>query len=101
MLSVRLNPHVNIYLDKNGTVLAIEPLNEDAELIMGELSNITDYQTVVQVFISESYSKGYVKLTVGYYNFDENGGVGDASDDMIEYEYQDIIDSIDIIINLL
>ena len=61
VLSVRLNPHVNIYLDKNGTVLAIEPLNEDAELIMGELSNITDYQTVVQVFISESYSKGYVK----------------------------------------
>ena len=45
------------------------------------------------------YSKGYVKLTVGYYNFDEDGGVGDASDDMIEYEYQDIIDSLDKIIS--
>ncbi|MGN0619272.1 MAG: PIN domain-containing protein [Ruminiclostridium sp.] len=46
----------------------------------------------------EVYSKGYVKLTVGYYSFDEDGGVDDASEDIIEYDYQDIIDSIDDII---
>ena len=39
--------------------------------------------------------KGYIKLTVGYLNFDEDGGASDGMEDEIEYEYFDIIKKLD------
>ncbi len=35
-------------------------------------------------------ASGYVKLTVGYLNFDEDGGASDGIEESIEYEYQEI-----------
>ena len=43
----------------------------------------------------ENTTSGYIKLTVGYLNFDEDGGVSDGLPDDVEYEYDDILKELD------
>ena len=38
---------------------------------------------------------GYIKLMVGYLNFDEDGGVADGISDEIEYEYYNVLEELD------
>ena len=45
--------------------------------------------------------KGYIELTVGYINYDEDGGVADGLEDDVEYYYEEIIKEIDKVINSL
>lgn len=40
-------------------------------------------------------ARGYIKLTVGYLNFDEDGGAADGLCDDIEYNYDDILKELD------
>lgn len=49
---------------------------------------------------TEAY-KGYVKLTVGYMNYDDDGGVTDGLADEIDYYYDKIVDRLDEIITEL
>ena len=44
--------------------------------------------------------KGYIKLVVGYLNFDEDGGAADGLNDDIEYEYHDILKEFDKFIDI-
>ena len=46
---------------------------------------------------SEAY-KGYVKLTVGYMNYYDDGGVADGLSDEIDYYYEKIVDKLDEVI---
>ena len=39
--------------------------------------------------------RGYIKLIVGYLNFDEDGGASDGTSDEIIYEYKDILNALD------
>lgn len=39
-------------------------------------------------------AKGYIKVTEGYVNFDEDGGIADALSDDIAYHYDEILDSL-------
>lgn len=39
-------------------------------------------------------AKGYVKLTVGYLNFDEDGGASDGIEDSIDYEMDSIFEAL-------
>ena len=43
----------------------------------------------------ENTTSGYIKLTVGYLNFDEDGGATDGLSDDVEYEYDDILKELD------
>ena len=43
----------------------------------------------------EKIAGGFIKLTVGYINYDEDGGVADGIDDSIEYYYDKIIEEMD------
>lgn len=43
----------------------------------------------------ENTTSGYIKLTVGYLNFDEDGGASDGLPDDVEYEYDDILKELD------
>ena len=43
----------------------------------------------------ENTTSGYIKLTVGYLNFDEDGGAADGISDKVEYEYHDILKELD------
>ena len=49
----------------------------------------------------EILAKGYVKLTVGYLDFDEDGGAADGIEDSIDYEVDDVLDALkDLILDL-
>lgn len=48
--------------------------------------------------LNDKTYKGYVELTVGYMNFDEDGGVADGLEDNVEYDYDEIIKGIDDVI---
>ena len=43
----------------------------------------------------EKIAIGYVKLVVGYLNFDEDGGASDGIEDSIDYEVDDVLDALD------
>lgn len=42
----------------------------------------------------EILARGYVKLTVGYLDFDEDGGAADGIEDSIDYEVDDVLDAL-------
>lgn len=42
----------------------------------------------------EILAKGYVKLTVGYLDFDEDGRAADGIEDSIDYEVDDVLDTL-------
>lgn len=42
----------------------------------------------------ETLARGYVKLTVGYLNFDEDGGASDGIEDSIDYEVDDVLNAL-------
>lgn len=43
----------------------------------------------------EKIASGSIKLTVGYLNYDEDGGIADGIEDSIDYYYNQIIEEID------
>lgn len=52
----------------------------------------------INITLSEGIEKvtgGFVKLTVGYLDYDEDGGIADGIDDSIDYDYDEIIERID------
>jgi hypothetical protein len=69
----------------------INPSEGESEYIDIQLSNDLDNDAI----------KGYIKLTVGYINYDEDGGVADGLEDDVEYYYEEIIKEIDNVINSL
>lgn len=48
----------------------------------------------------ENTTSGYIKLTVGYLNFDKDGGAADGLSDDVEYEYDDILKELDSFIDV-
>lgn len=48
----------------------------------------------------ENTTSGYIKLTVGYLNFDEDGGAADGISDEVEYEYDAILKELDSFIDV-
>ena len=64
--------------------IEISPTEGDNEYINMSFSNNGDI-----------VATGYVKLTVGYLNFNEDGDAADGIEDKIEYEYTDIIEKLD------
>lgn len=50
-------------------------------------------EEIINIYFSngnENTTSGYIKLTVGYLNFDEDGGATDGLSDDVEYKYDDI-----------
>lgn len=80
--------------DDNAYILSLDkiqfsPTNGETEHININLSNDSN---------SEVY-KGYIELTVGYINYDEDGGVSDGLADNIEFHYDAIINRIEEVVN--
>ena len=76
-------------IDGNQIVLQISELNIKAA--EGD-EEIIDIRLISN---DEEVAKGYIKLTVGYLNFDEDGGASDGLSDDLEFCYEDIIDKLD------
>ncbi len=61
VLLVNIDSQFKLYLDKDGTVLAVEAVNEDAETIKDNISfENENYETVVKNIVTEANKKGLV-----------------------------------------
>lgn len=67
----------------------IAPSEGESEYIDINLSNDSNSEV----------DNGYIELTVGYINFDEDGGVADGLADNVEFHYDAIINRIEDVIN--
>lgn len=72
-------------------------------MIQYELHGTPDVGTEEQIDVSLQSSKktiarGYVKLTIGYLDFDENGGASDGIEDSIDYEVEDVLEALESLI---
>ncbi|MBQ2675993.1 MAG: hypothetical protein IJF54_01140 [Clostridia bacterium] len=62
---VTINPQFKLYLDANGTVLAVEPVNKDAKSIETKISfENKKVDTVVNTIIQAANDSGFVKKDV-------------------------------------
>lgn len=81
-----------------GDMIEIHNGAEVYQFYIGEFSGITiaGDQETIDIYIKdksgEIMAKGYIKLTVGYIDFDEDGGAGNGIEDEIEYSYERIIE---------
>lgn len=69
--------------------IQLPPSEGESEYINISLSNDSNSEV----------DKGYIELTVGYINYDEDGGVADGLADNVEFHYDAIINRIDDVIN--
>lgn len=73
-------------------------------LSLDELHGIPEAGSEEQIEVSllsdkEIVARGCVKLTVGYINFDEDGGASDGIEDSIDYEVDDVLNAIKVLIS--
>lgn len=73
-------------------------------LSLDELHGIPEAGSEEQIEVSllsdkETVARGCVKLTVGYINFDEDGGASDGIEDSIDYEVDDVLNAIKVLIS--
>ena len=59
---VSINPQIRLYIDKDGGVLAVEPVNGDAKILVSEIDiRHKSYETVISEFVTIANTSGYVK----------------------------------------
>lgn len=66
------------------------------------ISSTSGSEEIIDITLSNELEKiatGYVKLTIGYLDFDEDGGASDGLEDEIEYNYFEILEQIQAYIN--
>lgn len=62
VLSMKINPHFNIYLDSGNNVLAVEALNEDAETVKKSTkASAADINSVMKSILTAAKDKGFLK----------------------------------------
>ena len=62
VLIVTINPQFKLYLDEVGTVLAVEPVNDDAKEINDDIDfEGQNYEKVVEKIVTTANDKGFVK----------------------------------------
>lgn len=62
VLLVTINPQFRLYLDENGTVLAVEAVNKDAEDIKNYISfKNENYEKVIENIITTANENGFIK----------------------------------------
>ncbi|MBQ8203914.1 MAG: hypothetical protein IJZ75_06515 [Clostridia bacterium] len=62
VLLVTINPQFKLYLDKDGIVLALEAVNDDAKTFESEINfEDTKFDSVVENLITKANEKGFVK----------------------------------------
>lgn len=63
-----------------------------------EISPTEGSEEIIDIYLYNSKGErisGYIKLIVGYLNFDEDGGASDGIEEDIEYEFDEILKEID------
>lgn len=99
MVSERMERNLPDYIEygENITILGINC--RVYTLSFDELHGTPEAGSEEQIEVSllsdkETLARGYVKLTVGYLDFDEDGGASDGIEDSIDYEVDDVLDAL-------
>ena len=76
---------------------------QEYTLILDELHGIPEAGSEEAIEVSlksnrETIARGYVKLTIGYLDFDEDGGASDGIEDSIDYEVEDVLEALESLI---
>lgn len=62
VLLITINPQFRLYLDENGTVLAVEAVNKDAESLIDSIPFENEsFETVIETIVTEANKSGFVK----------------------------------------
>ncbi len=61
VITVTINPEFKLYLDKEGTVLAVEPVNDDAKSVANDITTTGDIKTVMETIVTATNKGGFVK----------------------------------------
>lgn len=61
VLKVTINPEFNLYIAKDGVVLAVEPVNDDAKNVAKDITATGDIKTVMETIVSATNKGGFVK----------------------------------------
>lgn len=72
----------------------------EASLSIGDnqISPDEGSEEIIDIYFSNengNTTSGYIKLTVGYLSFDEDGGTANGLSDDVEYEFDDILKELD------
>lgn len=87
-----------------GEIISIQGKNNSKyTLSIGELYGVPEAGTNEKIEVSfssdqKTIATGYITLTVGYLNFDEDGGAADGIEDSIEYDVDDVLAAIESLI---
>ena len=87
-----------------GEIISIQGKNNSKyTLSIGELYGVPEEGTNEEIEVSFSSDQkpiatGYITLTVGYLNFDEDGGAAYGIEDSIEYDVDDVLAAIESLI---
>lgn len=85
VLLITINPQFRLYLDENGTVLAVEAVNKDAESIKDSITfENQSFETVIEAIVTEANKNGFVKADATI-NFEivESKETDQAKDDIL------------------
>ena len=87
-----------------GEIISIQGKNNSKYILsIGELYEVLEAGTNEKIEVSfssdqKTIATGYITLTVGYLNFDEDGGATDGIEDSIEYDVDDVLAAIESLI---
>lgn len=87
------------FIEYGGNISILGVDDKTYTLSFGELHGTPEAGSEEQIEVSlmsdkETVARGCVKLTVGYINFDEDGGASDGIEDSIDYEVDDVLNAL-------
>ena len=69
VLSMKINPHFNIYLDSGNYVVGLESLNEDAETVKKSTkASVADINSVMKSILTAAKDTGFLKENIEIMN---------------------------------
>lgn len=106
MLSEKMDQNLPDFIEYGENISILGTSSKVYTLSLDELDGTPEPGSEEKIEVSlllgkKIVAKGYVTLTVGYLDFDEDGGAAQGIDDCINYEVDDVLDALkDIISNL-
>lgn len=99
MVSGRTERKLPDFIEYGGDISISGANCKSFTLSFDELHGIPEAGSEEQIEITllsdkEAVARGCVKLTVGYINFDEDGGAADGIEDSIDYEVDDVLNAL-------
>ena len=106
MISEKSERNLPDYIEYGESIIISGAKSNVYTLFIDELHGIPEAGSEEQIEISlllekKIIARGYIKLTVGYISFDEEGRVSDGIEDGVDYQVDDVLKALKIVISNL